>query len=65
MIVDTLPTLSEIDEAIDAQHRRFLPLRNWLQPGLDTIPTRRRIVAVERIDEHTVRVHYQQYASIR
>ena len=65
MTVDTLPTLSEIDEAIEAQHRRFLPLRNWLQPGLETIPTRRRIVAVERIDEHTVRVRYQEYASIR
>jgi len=65
MIVDTLPTLSEIDEAIEAQHRRYTPLRNWLQPGIQTIPTRRRIVAIERIDEHTVRVRYQEYASIR
>ena len=45
-----LPTPAELNEALDAQHRRFLPLRNWLQPGLETIPTRRRIVAVERID---------------
>ena len=28
MTVDTLPTLSEIDEAIEAQHRRYTPLRN-------------------------------------
>lgn len=65
MTADTLPTPAELDEALDAQHRRFLPLRNWLQHGLETIPTRRRIVAVERIDERTVRVRYQQYASIR
>ncbi|MCB0133797.1 MAG: hypothetical protein KDE01_23785 [Caldilineaceae bacterium] len=41
------------------------PCATWLQPGIQTIPTRRRIVAIERIDEHTVRVRYQEYASIR